>query len=312
MHDNFPKFLQNIAVFKTIQEKCPQVISDVEKELASYLGKEKLIDIFDVQAFNKCLCQRGIDFYNSVLRGVNQFLNLYWQQHPDFAKQNKRIKMVPLFKQILSDRSSLSFKIEAIDTDEELKEAIAEYADKLEAKSKDEKKSVFEICVDLFDSINEQNLSEIYVNRKDINNISRILTGDWAWLQSRMNTYADEVFKTKAEKSRWQKSLDGGEGENKSKGVYSLAELNTVLEYSSENVVETDIQITDYFKHSNRFDDESFEIIKTSEKELSSFDEVVHSYTVYTIKPKNGEEREEIGKNLVTLSITESIADIKA
>ena len=271
VNDNFPKFLQNIALFKIIQEKCPQVISDVEKELASYLGKEKLANIFTVQAFNKYLCQggkenqRGIDFYNQILggiaekegginlRGINQFLNLYWQQHPDFAKQNKRIKMIPLFKQILTDRENFSFKIETIDTDEELKTAIAEYADKLELKSKDEKKSVFDICSDLFASIKEQNLQEIYINRKDINNISRILTGDWSWLQSRMNAYADEVFTTKAEKTRWQKSVDGDEGENKSKGVFSLAELNRVLEYSSENIAETDIRITDYFDHRNRF-----------------------------------------------------------
>lgn len=211
VNDNFPKFLQNIALFKVIQEKCPQVISDVEKELASYLGKEKLADIFTIQAFNKYLCQggkeiqRGIDFYNQILggivenegginlRGINQFLNLYWQQHQDFAKQNKRIKMIPLFKQILSDRTG-SFKIGTIDTDEELKSAIAEYADKLESKSNYEKKSVLDVCVELFDSIENQNLQEIYVNRKDINNISRILTGDWSWLQSRMNIYADEFF----------------------------------------------------------------------------------------------------------------------
>jgi len=300
VNDNFPKFLQNIALFKIIQEKCPQVISDVEKELASYLGKEKLADIFTVQAFNKYLCQggkenqRGIDFYNQILggiaekegginlRGINQFLNLYWQQHPDFAKQNKRIKMIPLFKQILTDRENFSFKIETIDTDEELKTAIAEYADKLELKSKDEKKSVFDICSDLFASIKEQNLQEIYINRKDINNISRILTGDWSWLQSRMNAYADEVFTTKAEKTRWQKSVDGDEGENKSKGVFSLAELNRVLEYSSENVAETDIRITDYFDHRNRF---------YYEKESGLF--------------KQGDE-------LVALSIKESCEDILA
>ena len=297
VNDNFPKFLQNIELFKIIQEKCPQVITDVENELASYLGKEKLIDIFTVQSFNKYLCQggkekqRGIDFYNQILggiaekeggvnlRGINQFLNLYWQQHPDFAKENHRIKLVPLYKQILSDRSSLSFKIETIDTDEELKSALMEYADKLESKSNDEKKSVLDVCVDLFDSIEKQNLQEIYVNRKDINGISRILTGDWSWLQSRMNLYADEVFTTKEQKKRWQKSLDD-EGENKSKGVFSLAELNSVLEYSSENVAETDIRITDYFCHRNRF---------YYEKESGLF--------------KQGEE-------LVALSIKESCGDI--
>ncbi len=270
VNDNFPKFLQNIVVFTIIQEKCPQVISDVENELASYLGNEKLKDIFAVSSFNKYLAQKGaeyqkgIEFYNQILggiveqeggqnlRGINQFLNLYWQQHPEFARNNRRIKMVPLFKQILSDRSSLSFKIESIESDEELKAALLECADRLE-ESTDDKKSVFEECLDLFGTIKDQNLNEIYINRKDINSVSRILTGDWSWLQSRMNVYADEKFTTKTEKARWQKTIDGDEGENKSKGFYSLAELNNVLEYSSENVSETEIRITDYFEHRNRF-----------------------------------------------------------
>lgn len=269
VNDNFPKFLQNISIFKTIQEKCPQVINDVEIELSSYLGKEKLADIFTLESFNKYLGQggkenqRGIDFYNQIiggiaekeggqnLRGINQFLNLYWQQNPDFAKENRRIKMLPLYKQILSDRSSLSFKIESIGNDEELKIALLECADKLEGKN-EEKKSVFEDTCDLFESLKNQNLREIYINRKDINTVSRILTGDWSWLQARMNVYADEKFTTKAEKARWQKSLEG-EGENKSKGFYSLAELNEVLEYSSENAAETDIRITDYFEHRCRY-----------------------------------------------------------
>ena len=283
VNDNFPKFLQNISIFKTIQEKCPQVIDDVEKELSSYLGKEKLADIFTLEAFNKYLGQggkenqRGIDFYNQIiggiaekeggqnLRGINQFLNLYWQQNPEFAKENRRIKMVPLYKQILSDRSSLSFKIESIENDEELKTALLESADKLEGKN-EEKKSVFEDTCDLFESLKNQNLREIYINRKDINTVSRILTGDWAWLQVRMNVYADENFTTKAEKARWQKSLDD-EGENKSKGFYSLAELNEVLEYSSENVAETDIRITDYFEHRCRYyiEKESERLVQGSE-----------------------------------------------
>ena len=270
VNDNFPKFLSNISVFEAIQKKCPAVITDVENELKDYLGNEKLSDIFTVQSFNKYLCQsgaanqRGIDFYNQIiggivekdkeqnLRGINQFLNLYWQQHPEFAKNNKRIKMIPLFKQILSDRTSLSFKIESIDSDEELKLAILDCANKLEKKSKEDGKSIFEKCCELFDSINEQDLNEIYINRKDINNFSRILTGDWTWLQTRMNYYAEEKFTTKAEKARWVKSLED-EGENKSKGFYTLAELNDVLKYSSDNIPETNIRIADYFERRYRY-----------------------------------------------------------
>lgn len=292
VNDNFPKFLQNISIFKTIQEKCPQVIEDVEKELSSYLGKEKLADIFTLESFNKYLGQggkenqRGIDFYNQIiggiaekeggqnLRGINQFLNLYWQQNPEFAKENRRIKMVPLYKQILSDRSSLSFKIESIENDEELKNALLECADKLESKN-DEKKSIFEEVCDLFSLVKNQDLSGIYINRKDINSVSRILTGDWSWLQARMNVYADEKFTTKAEKARWQKSLDD-EGENKSKGFYSLAELNEVLEYSSENVAETDIRITDYFEHGCRYyiEKESEKFVQGSELVALSLQEM--------------------------------------
>lgn len=328
VNDNFPKFLQNISVFETIQKKCPQVIVDVEKELAEYLGDEKISDIFEIQSFNKYLCQsgvenqRGIDFYNQIiggvveenkeqnLRGINQFLNLYWQQHPDFAKENRRIKMVPLFKQILSDRTdrtSLSFKIESIDSDEELKQLIIDCANKLEEKSKEDGKSIFENSCDLFESIKEENLNEIYINRKDINNFSRILTGDWAWLQSRMNYYADEKFSTKAEKARWVKSLEE-EGENKSKGFYTLAELNDVLEYSSDNVPKTNIRITDYFEHRNRFYYEkgtdnyvqSEELVALSVKEM--YDDILAKRKVMensfenSVKEKLQEDSETVSK----------------
>lgn len=295
VNGNFPKFLQNIFIFKTIQEKCPQVIDDVENELCGYLGQEKLSDIYKLESFNKYLgqsgkeVQRGIDFYNQIiggiaekeggvnLRGINQFLNLYWQQHPDFAKENRRVKMVPLYKQILSDRSSLSFKIESIANDEELKSALLECADKLESKN-EEGKTVFDETCDLFASLKNQNLNGIYINRKDINAVSRILTGDWSWLQSRMNAYAEEKFTTKAEKARWQKSLDD-EGENKSKGFYSLAELNELLEYASENVAETNIRISDYFDHRCRYyvDKETEKFVQGSELVALSIKEMCDS-----------------------------------
>ncbi|MBO7316677.1 MAG: type V CRISPR-associated protein Cas12a/Cpf1 [Paludibacteraceae bacterium] len=327
VNDNFPKFLSNISVFETIQKKCPDVITDVENELKEYLGNEKLSDIFSIQSFNKYLCQsgaenqRGIDFYNQIiggivekdkeqnLRGINQFLNLYWQQHPEFAKNNKRIKMVPLFKQILSDRTSLSFKIEAIDSDDELIQAIEDCANKLEEKSKDDGKSIFEKCCELFDSINEQDLNEIYINRKDINNFSRILTGDWAWLQARMNYYAEEKFTTKAEKSRWVKSLED-EGENKSKGFYTLAELNDVLKYSSDNIPETNIRIADYFGRRYRYfyEKETGNYIPSEELVALSIEEMCDDILV---KRKNMDKAFETSEKEKLQEDSETVSKIK-
>ena len=327
VNDNFPKFLSNISVFEAIQKKCPTVITDVENELKDYLGNEKLSDIFTIQSFNKYLCQsgaanqRGIDFYNQIiggivekdkeenLRGINQFLNLYWQQHPEFAKENKRIKMNPLFKQILSDRTSLSFKIEAIDSDDELIQAIKDCANKLEEKSKEDGKSIFEKCCELFDSINEQDLNEIYINRKDINNFSRILTGDWAWLQARMNYYAEEKFTTKAEKSRYVKSLED-EGENKSKGFYTFAELNDVLKYSSDNIPETNIRIADYFGRRYRYfyEKETGNYIPSEELVALSIEEMCDDILV---KRKNMDKAFETSEKEKLQEDSETVSKIK-
>src|SRR5574344_895187 len=95
VNDNFPKFIQDRALFLFIQEKCPQVISDTEHELSEFLNGKKLADIFSIKSYNDYLSQKGIDFFNQVIggisgkagdakkRGINEFINLYWQQHAD-------------------------------------------------------------------------------------------------------------------------------------------------------------------------------------------------------------------------------------
>ncbi len=290
VQDNFPKFLQNVASFAEIQKKCPEIIEQTETELSSYLGNEKLSDIFNVKNYNKYLCQtgaekqHGIDFYNQViggivqnendkkLRGLNEFLNLYWQKHVDFAKTNRKVKFIPLYKQILSDRTSLSFKIQTIDSDKELKEAILSFAEKMNSKNNDGK-TVFDVATELCETITQFDLSQIYVNQKDINNVSRILTGDWAYLQKRMNIFAEETL-NKKEQKRWKKELD--DDTSKTKGIFSFEELNAVLEYSSENCSPTTIRMQDYFGTTSRwyFDKQteiftkSGEIIEPSIKDL--------------------------------------------
>lgn len=267
VNENFPKFLQNAESFKEIQKKCPEVIELVEKELSAYLGNDKLSDVFCVKNFNRYLCQtgaenqRGIDYYNQIiggivqkendvkLRGINEFLSLFWQQHVDFAKENRRIKFVPLYKQILSDRSSLSFKIQTLESDEELKDAVLSFAKKLNSKNKDGK-NIFDLVMELTENINQYDLSQIYINQKDINALSKTLTGDWAYLQKRMNIFAEETL-SKSEQKRWKKELD--DDTSKSKGIFSFEEINKVLEYSSENCSAVSIKIQDYFETTKRW-----------------------------------------------------------
>lgn len=316
VHDNFPKFLQNVNSFNEMQKKCPEVIEQVETELSVYLGNKKLSDIFNVKNYNNYLCQtgaekqRGIDFYNQViggivqnendkkLRGVNEFLNLYWQKNADFAKENRKIKFLPLYKQILSDRTSLSFKIQTIDSDEELKDLILAFAKKMNSKN-NEGKTVFDIITELCENIMQFDLSQIYINQKDINAVSRILTGDWTYLQKRMNIFAEETL-NKKEQKRWKKELD--DDNSKTKGIFSFEELKAVLEYRSENCSPTTIRMQDYFKTTNRwyFDKQteiftkSEEIIEPSIKDLCAEIETnfVAMHTVFETVPSEKTVRE--------------------
>ena len=105
VHDNFPKFLQNMTTFNFLSENCPQVLADTEKELSHILAGKPLKEIFCLEGFNSVLAQKGIDFYNQIiggvaekqgqvkLRGLNEFINLYWQQHKDFASNHRRVKI---------------------------------------------------------------------------------------------------------------------------------------------------------------------------------------------------------------------------
>ena len=119
INENFPKFLSDVAIVAHIAEGCPKILSDAEKELAQILKGRRLASLFEVQSYGSCLAQSGIETYNNVLggfvtekgekiRGLNEFINLYRQQHEEAREDRKLAPLQPLYKQILSDRESAS------------------------------------------------------------------------------------------------------------------------------------------------------------------------------------------------------------
>jgi len=97
-----------------------------------------LEEIFSLDYFNKTLTQSGIDIYNSVIggrtpeegktkiKGLNEYINTdYNQKQTDKKKRQPKFKQ--LYKQILSDRQSLSFIAGAFKNDTEILEAIEKF-----------------------------------------------------------------------------------------------------------------------------------------------------------------------------------------
>ena len=279
VHDNFPKFLQNMTTFNFLSENCPQVLADTEKELSHILAGKPLKEIFCLEGFNSVLAQKGIDFYNQIiggvaekqgqvkLRGLNEFINLYWQQHKEFASNHHRVKMIVLFKQILSDRSTMSFVLNAMENDSHVKSGIQDFYYTLaqEEQIEDKEISFFDSCNSFMDTFEAADMDKVYISAKDLTFVSQVLFGRWDELQIKMNAYARHTFTDKNSKARWIKDIS----ENtsiKRKGEFSIKELDEALSFTSADTEPTDVRIKDYF--SARY--------KTKQDETAGMQEVAY------------------------------------
>lgn len=267
VHENFPKFLQNIQVYNKLKNICPDLVKQVEQNLKNLLEEKTLDEVFSLDFFNYVLAQgngkkqRGIDFYNQVIGGIssesgsqkqqgfNEFINQYWQQHPAFAQQNKSVRFIPLFKQILSDRSTLSFVIATLDNDIDLKNAIKQVKSSFDNFTEygNSKIDVFTELETLIGKIEAYSQQHLFISAKDLSKVSQVLFGKWDELQIRMNEYANTTFKNKAEKARWVRDIE--ETNEKRTGGFSFEELDNVLAFSSDIIEPTSLRMKDYFGH---------------------------------------------------------------
>lgn len=135
INENFPRFLRDVAIVAYVAERYPEIISDAEKELSPILNGRRLASLLDVQSYGSCLSQSGIESFNNVLggyvteksekiRGLNEFINLYRQQHEDAGEDCRLAPLQPLYKQILSDRESVSAIPRMFESDSEVLSAL--------------------------------------------------------------------------------------------------------------------------------------------------------------------------------------------
>ncbi|HQB09686.1 MAG TPA: type V CRISPR-associated protein Cas12a/Cpf1 [bacterium] len=295
---NFPKFLSNIRAFEFIKENAPSIIEQTEEELSELLKGQRLNDIFCVNYFNKVLTQNGISFYNAIIggpageagakseRGINQFSNLHKQKNPEFSKI-KQAKMVPLFKQILSDRVTFSSIPKSIEDDKELLSIVAELLDLLKENDVMKKLQKF---------FGEENISslafeKIWVSESEISNISSSLFGSWESIsKSLFAKKENEIGSAETDKNR--KKI---EAYLKSKS-FSLSEIDSALTFNMDSLPEEKqtIRMADYFK--------SFDLIhKNITDNMNKFYRLQGEVTLNLVE---NEEQSAIVKGLMDSLIT--------
>jgi CRISPR-associated protein Cpf1 len=265
VHDNFPKFLSNLKTIEYIRKHAPDILVSFKSEFRSYAKNytqntsfdEWFDEIFSIQGFNKILTQAGIDQYNSILggfasesgnvkvRGINEFCNLYRQQQQEISLNNPKIKLVPLYKQILSDRSSASFIPEAFATDAEVIDAISIFSSRID------EIGLYERIHLLMQDKGTHNLDKIYFANKEIGKVSIGLFQEWSRLTETLRNYKVDKEKLDLTKKnngelldKWLKSEDF----SLSTVQKSLELANTLNEDHNHNGNEQ-IGIVNYYNH---------------------------------------------------------------
>ncbi len=185
IHENLPTFLDNMKSFAKIADSdVHQHFAEIEQSFSEYLNVVQLADMFQLDYFTKTLTQEQIAVYNYIiggrtledgtkLQGINEFVNLYNQQHRD-----ARLPLLkPLYKMILSDRVALSWLPDEFASDEKMVEAIKDACESLKkVLSDDEGDSLKKLLlnIDMYDT------EHIYIsNDLGLTNISQQMFGQY-------------------------------------------------------------------------------------------------------------------------------------
>ena len=138
INDNLPRFLDNVKSFqKVFDNLSDETITKLNTDLYNTFGRN-IEDIFSVDYFEFVLAQSGIDIYNSMIggytcsdgtkiQGLNECINLYNKQDAKNEKSKRLPLMKQLYKQILSEKGSVSFIPEKFTSDNEVLLAIEDY-----------------------------------------------------------------------------------------------------------------------------------------------------------------------------------------
>lgn len=236
INQNLPKYVDNMICFKNFYEN---IDSSIYSNLESEINEEsiRISEFFDIEGFNLVLTQEGIDKYNKFvggfslengkkIKGINEYINEYNQ----VAKKNnvpKIGKLKPLFKIMLSERTSFSFVQDSFETDEEVFNALRSFNEMTAM-------PVEGIRV-LAENIGNYNANKIYWDLRTITDLSKQMFGDWGYINAKRSEDYDKNYNGKITKTYEDKK----EKFLKNQSSITLGKINEICSLEDkENKVE--------------------------------------------------------------------------
>ncbi|MCC7532876.1 MAG: type V CRISPR-associated protein Cas12a/Cpf1 [Bacteroidia bacterium] len=266
IHENLPKFIDNIAIFEKVKT-IPELYAKCEtlyKEIEEFLNINKIDEAFELYYYNEILTQKQIDVFNLIIggrteeegkkkiQGLNEYINLYNQQQKDKSKKVAKLKL--LYKQILSDRNSISFLPDAFESVQELLDSIENYY-----KSNLEEDNILDKIKELLAQMNDFDLSKIHIkNDTSLTTISQKLFGDYGFINIALSYYYSKVvdpdFEVKYAKAKNPEKLDEAQAKFLKQSYFSIQVLHEALDIYIQNLDKSEIPtgysktcIADYF-----------------------------------------------------------------
>ena len=189
INENLPKFIDNMEVFKKIMT-IPEIRSNMSQlysDMEECLNVGSIGEMFELGYYNLLLTQKQIDVYNAIIggktdedhgvktKGINEYVNLYNQHH----KEEKLPKLKTLFKQILSDRTAISWLPEEFDADQDALTAVNDCLRGLSENVLGDKALKQMLC-----SLPEYDLDGVFIsNDLQLTEISQRMFGRWNAIQ---------------------------------------------------------------------------------------------------------------------------------
>lgn len=181
--ENLKRFAYNIVRFNKIKDfLCDEIElinQSYQKEINEKWGIDDISQIFQISFFNNLLTQSSIDLFNAILgakvsetehsQGLNQYINLY--------NQKNKVKLPTidvLYKQILSEKESLSWLPDKFNSDIEALSTLEKYCEELTTNNAIQK------LKDILNYISEFERDKIYVSSKNLNQLSNQALGNWS------------------------------------------------------------------------------------------------------------------------------------
>lgn len=187
VNENLPRFLDNVKAYERLRKTLPQEKLDrLRGEIYDRIDAS-MEDLFLVEHFPYVLTQKGIDVYNAAvggftapdgngkkIQGLNELVNEYNQ----IRERDARLpRLKPLYKQILSDRVSISFIPESFENDSEVMRSIRSFftGEGLES-------GFFGLMDRLaaqFSDLTQYDLEAVFLNKPGLSAYSAAACGGW-------------------------------------------------------------------------------------------------------------------------------------